>query len=297
MRTAAIGIGSNSLRMLVADIVDGQLKRLKRYREGLRVFAALDENHCIVAEMISMACQSVQAFHQEALAQGAQVVHLFATSAVRDAANQEQLIAALKQTTGLELDVCSGAEEACLSFWGASESYPTGLIDIGGGSTEIAIGCGRDVDDATSLQMGAVRLYRQYPITSAKDAACVVEAAACIADEISGRFANSKNRVWIGVGGTFTTSAALVQGIPWQQREKIHGFALTVESVKKAMSELAEMPIEKRLQLESMQPQRADIVVHGMAILLACMKKLNISEITVSEYGNLEGYLKQKYLF
>jgi len=130
-----------------------------------------------------------------------------------------------------------------------------------------------------------------------EDAARVVEAAAWIADEVSERFVNSKNRVWIGVGGTFTTSAALVQGIPWQQREKIHGFVLTVESVEKAMSELAEMPIEKRLQLESMQPQRADIVVHGMAILLACMKKLNISEITVSEYGNLEGYLKQKYLF
>jgi len=76
-----------------------------------------------------------------------------------------------------------------------------------------------------------------------------------------------------------------------------HGFVLTMESVEKAMNRLAEMPVEERLQLESMQPQRADIVVHGMAILLACMKKLNISEITVSEYGNLEGYLKQKYLF
>lgn len=297
MRTAAIGIGSNSLRMLVADLADGRLKRLKRYREGLRVFAALDENRCIVPEMIAKACESVEAFRREAVAQGAQIVHLFATSAVRDAANQEQFAQALKQSTGLELDVCSGDEEACLSFWGASESYPTGLIDIGGGSTEIAIGCGRTVDDATSLQMGAVRLYRQYPITSPAEAAAVVEAAECIADEVCGRFAGSENRKWIGVGGTFTTSAALVQGIPWQQREKIHGFVLTKESVEKAISELSAMPVEERLKLESMQPQRADIVVHGMAILLACMKKMQIYSITVSEYGNLEGYLKRKYLF
>lgn len=297
MRTAAIGIGSNSLRMLIADITDGQLKRLKRCREGLRVFAALDEKRCIVPEMIARACQSVNAFRLEALAQGAQTVYLFATSAVRDAANQEQFAVALKQATGLELEVCSGDEEACLSFWGVSESEPTGLIDIGGGSTEIAVGCGRIVEDAASLQMGAVRLHRQYPISCAEDAARVVNEAGRIADEVCSRFADTGSRKWIGVGGTFTTSAALVQRIPWQQREKIHGFVLNRESVEKAMNELAQMPLEQRLQLESMQPQRADIVVHGMAILLACMKKLNIQEITVSEYGNLEGYLKQKFLF
>jgi len=101
----------------------------------------------------------------------------------------------------------------------------------------------------------------------------------------------------VGVGGTFTTTAALVQRIPWQQREKIHGFVLTQEKVGETLRFLAPMTLEERLKLDCLQPQRADIVVHGIAILLACMQTMNISSITVSEYGNLEGYLKKKYLF
>jgi len=297
LRTAAIGIGSNSLRMLVADIAEGKLKRLKRYREGLRVFAALDENKNIIPEMIANACENVKKFHDEALAQGAESIHLFATSAVRDAANQQQFIQSLQEETGLLLDVCSGDEEACLSFWGAAENKPTGLIDIGGGSTELAIGCGRTVDDAVSLQMGAVRLYREYPICSREEAETVVQVAQELIAPVEKRFMTDSSRKWVGVGGTFTTSAALVQRIPWQDRERIHGFVLTREKVRETLFLLADMPVEERLKMECMQPQRADIVAHGIAILLACMQKLDISSIMVSEYGNLEGYLKQKYLF
>lgn len=298
MKVAAIGIGSNSLRMLVADIEEGRIQHSIRYREGLRVFAALDENRNISAQMIQNACEHVLNFKLQALAQGAQKVHLFATSAVRDAANQEAFIQALEAKTGLALDVCSGEEEALLSFLGASENRPTGLIDIGGGSTEIARGCGRTVDDAVSLQMGAVRLYRMRPIASVEDAETVVTLASTILEPIRQRFITRNNEIeWVGVGGTFTTSAALVQRIPWQQREKIHHFSMTQSNVREIMHFLAPMSLEDRLQLDCLQPQRADIVVHGIAILLACMSGLNIPSIKVSEHGNLEGYLKEKYVF
>lgn len=297
MRVAAIGIGSNSLRMLVADLVEGKLIRLQRYREGLRVFAALDHEGNITQEMLLRACQSISAFQKEALAQGAEHIHLFATSAVRDAANQQAFSDALLHETGLSLEICSGEEEARLSFWGASESYPTGLIDIGGGSTELAIGCGRNIEDAHSLQMGAVRLYRMQPIASVEDAMKVVAMAEKIAEPVKERFLTKEDRVWIGVGGTFTTSAAVAQRISWQRRESIHGYALTQQAVEEIITFLAPMPMEERLQLSCLQPQRADIVVHGLAILLACMRVMKISSITVSEFGNLEGYLKAKYLF
>lgn len=298
MRAAAIGIGSNSLRMLVADAESGSLRNSLRYREGLRVFAALDERKNISSRMIENACESVLAFKQEAIAQGAKEIHLFATSATRDAANQEEFIQALERTTGLKLDVCSGDKEASLSFWGAAESGPTGMIDIGGGSTELAIGSGRTVADAISLQMGAVRLYRMKPITNVTEAYEVIELASQIIQPVSSRFSSaSEKRTWVGVGGTFTTSAALVQKIPWQQREKIHRFVMTPDKLEEAIRYLAPMPMEARLQLECLQPQRADIVVHGMAVLYACMRELNISSIMVSEHGNLEGYLKEKYIF
>lgn len=297
MRIAAIGIGSNSLRMLVADIEQGRLHRIQRYREGLRVFAALDENKNILPDMIENACTHVLSFRMEAQNRGAEKIHLFATSAVRDAANQELFAEALKAKTGLQLEICSGDEEAFLSFWGASENVPTGLIDIGGGSTELAIGCGRDVEDATSLQMGAVRLYRAKSICSVKDAMQVVEMAENIVEPVIQRFVSPLPRTWVGVGGTFTTSAALAQRIPWEQRERIHGYSLTIENVKELLCFLAPMPLDERLKLDCLQPQRADIVVHGIAILLACMQQLHIPVINVSEYGNLEGYLKAKYLF
>lgn len=298
MKVAAIGIGSNSLRMLVADIESGKIQHSKRYREGLRVFAALDGNKNISEEMIRNACENVLFFKQQALMEGAEKVHLFATSAVRDAANQDVLIDALFQATQLELDVCSGDEEASLSFWGASDDKPTGMIDIGGGSTELAIGCGRSVDDAVSMQMGAVRLHRMKPITNVDEAEKVVDLASEILKPFKTRFCmGDEPREWVGVGGTFTTSAAIVQRIPWQQRENIHHFPMTQESVKAAMDYLAPMPLEERLRLSCLQPQRADIVVHGIAILLACMRGLNIPVIKVSEHGNLEGYLKEKYIF
>ncbi len=297
MRVAAIGIGSNSLRMLVADVDQGRLLRLKRYREGLRVFAALDPDGNITPEMIRKACQSVEAFRLQALQQGAERIHLFATSAVRDAANQQAFSDALLQAAGLSLEICSGDLEAKLSFIGATDGEPSGLIDIGGGSTEIAVGHGREIQKAVSLQMGAVRLCRRYPIQSVEEAHGVVGIARELIKLEGAAFAAVCPPAWVGVGGTFTTSAALVQQIPWNERMHIHGFSLTQEKVLTAMETLAPMPMEKRLMLPSLQPQRADIVVHGIAILLACMQELNLPAITVSEYGNLEGYLKVKYLY
>lgn len=297
MRAAAIGIGSNSLRMLIADIEQGQLKRIGRYREGMRVFAALDENRCISAEMIQKACDSVAAFQNEAKAQMTRQIHLFATSAVRDAANQAELTEALFKATGLETDICSGDREAHLSFWGVAGSDKTGVIDIGGGSTEIVIGQKRDVYVSNSLQMGAVRLYREMPMSSTDDAERVTDCAKELLLPVLAQYQAHHPALWVGVGGTFTTIAALVQQIPWNQRQNIHGYPLERQAVEKALCQLAPMPLEERCQLPWIQPQRADIVTHGIAILLACMQMLDIDVIRVSECGNLEGYLKEKYLF
>lgn len=297
MRTAAIGIGSNSLRMLIADLSATELKRVERYREGLRVFAALDEKKNILPEMIENACRSVRTFQDEAIRCGAQKIHLFATSAVRDAANQEAFSKALEKATGLKMVICSGDVEARLSFWGAASQGRTGLIDIGGGSTELALGCGESIDHAVSLQMGAVRLFRMQPIVNVEDAWRVVQSARRILESEKQAFVGKQDVEWVGVGGTFTTSAAVVQQIPWQQRENIHGFVLKREQVKEAMEKLAAIPLEERLKLPFLQPQRADIVVHGIAILLACMEELKIPHIMVSEYGNLEGYLRAVYHF
>lgn len=295
MRTAVIGIGSNSLRMLLADVCSNELHRLKRYRKGLRVFAALDNAGNITSSMIQTACDSVKELQEAANEGDAEAVHLFATSAVRDAKNQEIFIQALEKTTGLTLEICSGECEAMLSFIGASNGGAGGVIDIGGGSTELVLGNETNIDHSISLQMGAVRLARKINIDDIPSAWQAVSLAKEVLMPYQKQFASSGINNWTGVGGTFTTMAALIQRTPWDLRDRIHGFVFTKDDAITAMEYLAPIAMSERLAMPYLQPQRADIIVHGIAILIACMMELHIDSIAVSEYGNLEGYLKMKY--
>ena len=218
------------------------------------------------------------------------------SSAIRDAKNQAEFLEKLEQAVQLPVEVCPGELEARLSYIGATGKEPSGLIDIGGGSTEIAIGKGMNVREAVSLQLGAVRLFRCLTISDEATAEKALEEAKKIIRPVTARFQAQEKLQWVGVGGTFTLAAALAQQIPWNEKEKIHQYRLAQEKVRAILTFLAPMTVEERLALPSMQPNRADIAAHGMAILLACMEELDIGVITVSEYGNLEGYLKVKYL-
>ncbi|MEA5014456.1 MAG: hypothetical protein VB099_07830 [Candidatus Limiplasma sp.] len=298
MLAAAIGIGSNSLRMLIAQVdpVNAQLHRILRDREGLRVFAALDEKGAISREMMDKAAQSVRAFVEKARSYPVERIHLFATSAVRDASNQQAFCDRIQQAVGIRPDVCSGALEARLSFLGGTDAVPSGMIDIGGGSTEIVMGQGARIDFSTSLQIGAVRLFQEIPIQGSRDAYRVMErAAGVLASQCHFPPKLAPKLSWVGVGGTFTTAAALIQDIPWSSKEDIHGFWIHRDAARRCMEELACLDMPARLALRGLSPQRADIVVHGLAILLSCMEALGIDRIQASEYGNLEGYLKMKY--
>ncbi len=297
MKVAVIGIGSNSVRMLVCEVAGGEMRRLRREREGTRLFAGLDDKHNLSPESMGKSCQAVKAMAESARAEGVDALHLFATSATRDAANQADFSALLKTETGLELEICSGALEAALSFFGATDGGDSGVIDIGGGSTEIIVGDGMDVRCGFSCQMGAVRLAGRIPIRDHGDLAAVQTVAADILEEaLRTHPALTLPGHWRGTGGTFTTLAAIMKGIRWTDRTYMHGTVLDRTSIARIARELADMPIEQRRSLPGLQPNRADIIVHGICILLACMERLSMEEITVSEYGNLEGYVKHRYL-
>ncbi len=293
MKTAVIGIGSNSLRLLVADHKDGQMTAILRKREGLRVFASLNQQNEISDAMILNACHSVENLRLAAKAAGAQRFHLFATSAVRDAANQQALVDALLRTTGLKLEIISGEREARLSFVGATENVRSGLIDIGGGSTEIVIGKGDHLEFACSLQAGAVRMYRQIPVNNAQDTLLVQQAMRALIKPYQEKLSKIKTPTeWVGVGGTMTVLATCSQNIAWNQHDSIQSFTAKRSDVKRIMINLAQMPLDMRRSMPCIPPDRADIVVHGFAILLACMEELNIEQIRISRQTNLDGYLK-----
>ena len=300
MKIAVIGIGSNSVRSLVSQVTDGRQQRLFRDREGTRLFAGLDAAGNLSQESMRKTIASVARMAADARVMGAEQLHVFATSAARDAANGAVFMRAVEQAAGTPLAILSGEQEAELSFFGASAVAPEGIrcgvVDIGGGSTEIVTGADDGPDCAFSCQMGAVRLFRQLPLECRQDMVPVEAAAKAILEENLRKLPGfDPPAFWAGTGGTFTTLAALAKGIPWQRRQEMHGARVSRADIRSIGEMLADLPLEKRKQLPGLQPGRADIVVHGICILLAVMERLRISEITVSEYGNLDGFIRKTY--
>ena len=301
MQAAVIGIGSNSVRSLVARNNEGVFERLYRGREGTRLFAGLDSNGMLKEESILKTAEAVHRMAEAAREKGTGDLSVFATSAARDAVNGKDFMAAIEQAAGIAPIILTGEEEARLSFFGASRAVKDecfcGVIDIGGGSTEIVTGCGDDIESAFSCQMGAVRLFRELPVGCVEDMAPVVKAAGEILEKKLEE--NGGIRIpetWIGTGGTFTTMAAMVKEIPWTARTHMHGTRVNREEIKEIGGKLAGMPLEERIRLPGLQPGRADIVVHGICILLAVMDRFGIQTITVSEWGNLDGFLWEKLM-
>ena len=296
MKVAAIGIGSNSVRMLVAQVQDGQAVRVRRDRAGTRLFAGLDAQRRLSSEAMDATVAAVRDMAISAREEGAMEVRLFATSATRDAANKDEFARRLQQEAGLELEICTGEEEAALSFLGAAGDGYCGVVDIGGGSTEIVVGQEQDIRCAFSCQMGAVRLSKRLPINSRDDLAAVEAlASAILEDKLREHPTLTLPDAWRGTGGTFTTLSAMLLGVHWTDRTYMHGTVLPFEEVEKRARELADMTVEERRQIPGLQPNRADIIVHGICILLAVMRRLDIKTITVSENGNLDGYIRSRY--
>ena len=299
MKAAVIGIGSNSVRSLLAEISGSGFTRLWRDREGTRLFAGLDEAGNLDRNSMDKTVSAVRRMATELLRQGAEKTAIFATSAARDAANGQVFMAEVERETGIPLQIITGNEEAELSFLGASAAAGAercGMIDIGGGSTEIAIGSPKGVEYAFSCQMGAVRLFRRLRLDRKEDMEPVeVAAAEILNDRLQECPGLVLPETWVGTGGTFTTLAAMVLGQPWTDRTHVHGTSITRMEIREVGEKLAGMKIEERKELPGLQPSRADIVVHGICILLGVMARLGMERITVSEWGNLDGYIRKHY--
>ena len=288
MKAAVIGIGSNSVRGLLAETAGVMAMDLRDDERGNLSRESMDKTVTAVARMAS-----------EVRYQGAEKLGIFATSAARDAANGAEFIRAVSKAAETELQILSGREEAELSFLGASAATKAdrcGVIDIGGGSTEIAIGTRKGIEVSFSCQMGAVRLYQKLRLDRKEDMLPVQRAAGeILAEHLDECKGIEIPETWVGTGGTFTTLAAIVRQVPWTDRTNMHGTEISRWEIQEIGEKLADMSLEERKQLPGLQPGRADIVVHGVCILLGVMDQMKIPKIVVSEWGNLDGYVRKYY--
>ena len=293
MRAAVIGIGSNSVRMLVAEAADGEIRRISRDRAGTRLFAGLDEAGNLSREAMASSCAAVKRMADSARSQGAEKVHLFATSATRDAANNADFAALLKAETGLTLEICSGDEEAALSFFGATDGGDSGVIDIGGGSLEVAMGSDEDPTVALSVPAGAGRVTREFLPESGVADDDDLEAARKnirkILEPMVKSFPKSKHPMHaVGTSKTIRSLARLA-GAVMRQPGRVDTSIMTIDQLEDGLPRLAAIAPDQRTALPGVTPERTYQIVGGGLVIDEIMKALDVKEIEICPWALREG--------
>ena len=295
---AAIDVGTNSVRLLVTDA--GQ--DLERSLVITRLGEGVDAARALQPEPSRRTIEAIAAYARRARDLGAagNAIRACATSAVRDAANRDDFLSAVRSHAGIDLECIGGDEEARLSFAGAAASFevarPKLVIDIGGGSTEFVAGDDR-VRAAISVDAGSVRLTERHvtadPPPAADQASVRVAAEAAVAGgwEAVGPAlrAMGGDPVLIGVAGTITTVAAIALGLPGYDRDAIHHAVLSRETVAAIRGRLAAMTGDERRELPAMPRGREDVIVAGAILLEAAMDGFSFEKVTVSETDILDG--------
>lgn len=296
-RQAVIDIGSNSVRLLVADCTETNLAPIfkaistTRLSEGLAVSGSLSQN------AVERTVNAVYEFNIKAIEMGAQNVWCFATAAVRNAVNSEDFLETVREKVLLDVDVLSKKREAQMGFIGAGGQGMRGILDIGGGSTEIAVGDGSKIHKC-SMNLGAVAALDMYPLGDVADELTLEAmhqwAINIMSKEAAGVLLQSPEVDFVGIGGTITTLAAMELKLAKYDPGRVQGKRLSHRMVEKWYKTLISMPLAARKTIIGIEPQRADIIIGGVVILLTFMELFSLKEIKVSDSGILEGYMKDK---
>ncbi len=283
MKISAIDIGSNSVRL--ATVADGKTlyKRLETTRlgEGLSFCGRLKE------EAIERTAQAVRRFADEARADAAEKIYAFATAAVRSSENGADFVKCAKDICGIEVEVLSGETEAKCGILGALRGGDGGIIDIGGASTEITVCSGGKTLYTKSVNVGTVRLFDAAGRDS-KKLIPVIDGK--IAEY--GNFTASSFKMY-AIGGTATRLAAVKCGVTEYRPEVTDGTVLTYEDVDRLSRMLLTLPVEE-IRATTICKKSADVVGGGALLLKRLMEKLSLSQVTVSESDNLEGFIMLK---
>lgn len=301
MKIGAIDIGTNSMRLLIADYINGSLLNREKYVNTTRIGQGVDKQGYIVDEAISRNVNALKEFLDICNKKGCEHVFAMGTSALRDSKNTDEFIRIVKDKTGIDLEIISGLEESNLGFLGVLEGLEEDnkifVIDIGGGSTEFIIGDKDGIEFAKSENIGALRMTEKFLKDEQINNIEFDNMKNFIKEEIKTTLSIIKQRnvkKLVGIGGTITSLSAINQKLEIYSMQKIHNSKLSQKEVEKILQNLINMTLSDKKQLKGLQPKRADIITAGVEILNIIMKELRINEIIVSEYDNLEGLICQK---
>jgi exopolyphosphatase/guanosine-5'-triphosphate,3'-diphosphate pyrophosphatase len=293
-RVAVIDVGTNSTRLLVADVGGGRVLPLERRSTVTRLGRGVDLSGHLSAEAIEDVCTAIGGYVGILEELGAETVDAIATSAVRDADNGSAFVAELRERFALSARVLDGEEEARSTYLGATAEFPptepTLVVDIGGGSTELIVGTGSEISFHDSLQVGVVR-HSERHISSDPPTAGELEA---LAADVRGLIEASLGpgvtaTEGIAVAGTPTSLAAVEMELEPYDPTRVHGHALALPSIQRLLSRLASVPLAQRVELPGLHPDRAPTIVAGVVVLVETMRAFGLEQITVSEHDILYG--------
>jgi exopolyphosphatase / guanosine-5'-triphosphate,3'-diphosphate pyrophosphatase len=298
MRVAVVDIGTNSTRLLVADVADGAIEEVERRSIVTRLGEGVDATGALGEAPQQRVFAVLEEYGAIIDAAGAERRTVVMTSAVRDASNGATFAATVRDSYGLEGGTLSGDEEARFSFAGATAAREPGgdgpllVIDIGGGSTELVVGQARDVSFHVSTQAGVVRHTERHlhgdppPATElaalAADAAGVITAAvpAGVRAEVAGA---------VAVAGTATQCAAIDLSLEPYDAARVEGHRMDRERLEAMLAQLAALPLDERREVTGLDPARAPTIVAGILILLEVLRAFALDEVEISERDVLWG--------
>ena len=295
-RVAAIDCGTNAIRLLVADVVDGTLTDLDRRMETVRLGEGVDATGRLADAALARTFAACERYAAIVGDLGAERIRFVATSASRDAENRDVFVAGVLERIGVEPEVISGDEEAALSFTGATRGLVGGeppylVVDIGGGSTEFVLGTTEPVA-ARSVDVGCVRLTERH-VRHDPPSRDEIDAIVADVDAAISRAAQAvpltEARTLVGLAGSVTTAAALALALPEYDSSVIHGSRIPASEIARVSDELLVLDHDQRAALGPMHPGRVDVINAGVLVLRRILDRTGLPEVLVSEHDILDG--------
>jgi len=295
VRVAAVDCGTNSIRLLIADIDDGRLTDVVRVMRVVRLGEGVDVSGRLSPAAITRTWDAVSDYAAQIRGAGAQRVRMVATSASRDAENAEEFVAGVVQRLGIAPEVISGEEEAALSFAGAVSAVDVpgtvAVVDIGGGSTEFVVGMS-GVETAVSENVGCVRMTERHlhddPPTAAQVVAATRDIDSAVGHAITVTGFDTADQL-VGLAGSVTTVAALAMNLPEYDSQRIHGSRISASQVHEVTGRMLAATRAQRGREPVMHPGRVDVIGGGALVLDRILALGGFAEVVVSEHDILDG--------
>jgi exopolyphosphatase/guanosine-5'-triphosphate,3'-diphosphate pyrophosphatase len=295
-RVAAIDCGTNSIRLLIADITGDNFKEVLRTMEIVRLGQGVDQNKAFHPDAIDRTLKAVELFRDQIASKGVEKIRFCATSATRDASNRNLFIDGVREILGIEVEVIPGEKEAELSFIGATKGLrqsdaPFLVVDIGGGSTEFVFGSEK-VEFAKSVNIGCVRMSERHLNTQPPSMAQIAQAIVDIDIAITQAAAVvpiTTAKTLVAVAGTATTVAASALELTDYDRHLIHLSRISSDKVHKVAASFQSMNKDQIASLGFMHPGRVDVITAGSLVLSRIMAATGATEFVASESDILDG--------